>query len=215
LPPGCRWARPTSSPPPSNTRASGFSRHDHRSGGLRVARPVASGAGQPATGVITRLRRHTAVVLSDRTCGVEHALTTRDAGASRTFPSRLRRSTLRRCRSPRVHRPQDGRTGARRTRRTRRTPDCRSGATLMSLVFTLDSGVRVLVHLSQVGRLVIEAPAKSTRPKGSVVRLRFDNAWSANTGANARPAGRCSHPVTTGHWPRSDPNPTTRHLLRC
>ena len=43
------------------------------------------------------------------------------------------------------------------------------------LVFTIDNGVRVLVHLSQAGRLDIESPAKSTRPKGSVVRLRFDN----------------------------------------
>ena len=43
------------------------------------------------------------------------------------------------------------------------------------LVFTLEHGVRVLVHLSQAGRLDIESPAKSTRPKGSVVRLRFDD----------------------------------------
>ena len=43
------------------------------------------------------------------------------------------------------------------------------------LVFTLDHGIRVLFHLSQAGRLDIESPAKSTRPKGSVVRLRFDN----------------------------------------
>jgi len=43
------------------------------------------------------------------------------------------------------------------------------------LVLTLDGGVRVLVHLSQAGRLDIESPAKVTRPKGSVVRLRFDD----------------------------------------
>ena len=43
------------------------------------------------------------------------------------------------------------------------------------LVLTLDDGVRVLVHLSQAGRLDIESPAKATRPKGSVVRLRFDD----------------------------------------
>jgi formamidopyrimidine-DNA glycosylase len=43
------------------------------------------------------------------------------------------------------------------------------------LVFTLDHGVRVLVHLAQAGRLDIESPAKSTRPKGSVARLRFDD----------------------------------------
>jgi formamidopyrimidine-DNA glycosylase len=43
------------------------------------------------------------------------------------------------------------------------------------LVFTFDSGRRVLVHLSQAGRLDIENPAKVTRPKGSVVRFRFDD----------------------------------------
>jgi formamidopyrimidine-DNA glycosylase len=43
------------------------------------------------------------------------------------------------------------------------------------LVIMLATGIRVLVHLSQAGRLDIESPAKSTRPKGSVVRLRFDN----------------------------------------
>jgi formamidopyrimidine-DNA glycosylase len=43
------------------------------------------------------------------------------------------------------------------------------------LVITLDDGVRVLVHLSQAGRLDIESPAKSTRPKGSVVRFHLDD----------------------------------------
>ena len=43
------------------------------------------------------------------------------------------------------------------------------------LVFGLDGGLRVLVHLSQAGRLDIESPAKATRPKGSVVRIHFDN----------------------------------------
>ncbi len=43
------------------------------------------------------------------------------------------------------------------------------------LVVNLDDGVRILVHLSQAGRLDIESPAKVTRPKGSVVRFRFDD----------------------------------------
>jgi formamidopyrimidine-DNA glycosylase len=43
------------------------------------------------------------------------------------------------------------------------------------LVLALDDGVRILVHLSQAGRLDIEAAAKATRPKGSVLRLRFDD----------------------------------------
>jgi formamidopyrimidine-DNA glycosylase len=33
---------------------------------------------------------------------------------------------------------------------------------------------RMLIHLSQGGRLVVEDPPKATRPKGAVVRLRFE-----------------------------------------
>ncbi|HEX6311940.1 MAG TPA: DNA-formamidopyrimidine glycosylase family protein [Acidimicrobiia bacterium] len=36
-------------------------------------------------------------------------------------------------------------------------------------------GPRMLVHLSQAGRLDVEQPPKRTRGKGGVVRLRFDN----------------------------------------
>ncbi len=41
------------------------------------------------------------------------------------------------------------------------------------LVFDLPS-VRLLVHLSQGGRVDIEDPPKSTKPKGALVRVRFD-----------------------------------------
>jgi formamidopyrimidine-DNA glycosylase len=40
------------------------------------------------------------------------------------------------------------------------------------LVFDLD-GPRILVHLSQGGRVDVESPPKSTKPKGAVVRFRF------------------------------------------
>jgi formamidopyrimidine-DNA glycosylase len=43
------------------------------------------------------------------------------------------------------------------------------------LVMSFDSGRRVLVHLSQAGRMDIESPAKATKPKGSVVRFVFDD----------------------------------------
>jgi formamidopyrimidine-DNA glycosylase len=43
------------------------------------------------------------------------------------------------------------------------------------LIFELDGGARVLMHLSQAGRLDIEEPPKKTRPKGAAVRVRFDN----------------------------------------
>jgi len=35
-------------------------------------------------------------------------------------------------------------------------------------------GPRMLIHLSQGGRVVVEDPPKATRPKGAVVRLRFE-----------------------------------------
>jgi formamidopyrimidine-DNA glycosylase len=43
------------------------------------------------------------------------------------------------------------------------------------LIFELDDKARVLLHLSQAGRLDIEEPPKKTRPKGAAVRIRFDN----------------------------------------
>jgi formamidopyrimidine-DNA glycosylase len=41
------------------------------------------------------------------------------------------------------------------------------------LVFEWGDGVRMLLHLSQAGRVDVEDTPKKTRPKGSVVRLRF------------------------------------------
>jgi formamidopyrimidine-DNA glycosylase len=43
------------------------------------------------------------------------------------------------------------------------------------LTFEIDDGSRVLIHLSQAGRLDVEEPPKKTRPKGAAVRVRFDN----------------------------------------
>lgn len=42
------------------------------------------------------------------------------------------------------------------------------------LVFDFGDGLRLLVHLSQGGRIVVEEPPKATKPKQGVVRLRFD-----------------------------------------
>lgn len=41
------------------------------------------------------------------------------------------------------------------------------------LVFELE-GPRILVHLSQGGRIDVEDPPKSTKPRGAVLRLRFE-----------------------------------------
>jgi formamidopyrimidine-DNA glycosylase len=43
------------------------------------------------------------------------------------------------------------------------------------LVLTFDGGRRILIHLSQAGRLDVESPPKTTKPRGAVVRLVFDN----------------------------------------
>src|SRR6266566_3237984 len=42
------------------------------------------------------------------------------------------------------------------------------------LVFAFEDERRLLVHFSQGGRIDVEAPPKSTKPRGSVVRLRFE-----------------------------------------
>jgi formamidopyrimidine-DNA glycosylase len=48
------------------------------------------------------------------------------------------------------------------------------------LVFDF-GGPRLLIHLSQAGRLDIEEPPKRTKPKGSVVRLRFADPEGSDT----------------------------------
>jgi formamidopyrimidine-DNA glycosylase len=59
-------------------------------------------------------------------------------------------------------------------------PDELAGATLAEvatrgkyLVFRFADGRRLLVHLSQGGRIDVESPPKATKPRGAVVRLRF------------------------------------------
>jgi formamidopyrimidine-DNA glycosylase len=42
-------------------------------------------------------------------------------------------------------------------------------------VITFDSGRRILLHLSQGGRLDLEKPPKATKPRGALVRLVFDD----------------------------------------
>ena len=42
------------------------------------------------------------------------------------------------------------------------------------LVFGLDGGRRVLVHLSQGGRVDLERPPKATKPRGRVLRIRLE-----------------------------------------
>jgi formamidopyrimidine-DNA glycosylase len=72
------------------------------------------------------------------------------------------------------------------------TPDSLVGHQLLSvgrrakyLVFTFDDDTRIVVHLSQAGRLDIEEPPKKTKPRGSVARFTF---------ATAPAGGDDSHP---------------------
>ena len=60
------------------------------------------------------------------------------------------------------------------------TPDSLKGATLRSvgrrakyLVWEFDTGTRLVVHLSQAGRLDMEDPPKKTKPRGAVARFVF------------------------------------------
>jgi len=41
------------------------------------------------------------------------------------------------------------------------------------LVFEFEHGIRIVLHLSQAGRLDIEQPPKTTKPRGSALRLVF------------------------------------------
>jgi formamidopyrimidine-DNA glycosylase len=43
------------------------------------------------------------------------------------------------------------------------------------LVWSLDGGDRLLIHLSQGGRIDVEEPPKTTKVKGSLLRLGFDD----------------------------------------
>ena len=91
------------------------------------------------------------------------------------------------------------------------------------VVFELEDGLRVLVHLSQGGRVDVEAPPKRTKPRGAVLRIRVKdrpsvlvkewgsgslvplngvsratlNPWAANARSNAaaRKAGVCTRSV--------------------
>ena len=69
-------------------------------------------------------------------------------------------------------------------------PSSLIGATLLSvgrrakyLVWAFDNGNRVVLHLSQAGRLDIEDPPKKTKPRGSVARFVFGEGAAGLDGA--------------------------------
>ena len=73
------------------------------------------------------------------------------------------------------------------------SPDSLHGHRLLSvgrrakyLVWEFEGGNRMVLHLSQAGRLDVEQPPKKTKPRGSVVRLVFGD---GETGLNGEGIG--------------------------
>ena len=65
------------------------------------------------------------------------------------------------------------------------------------VVFEFANGNRVLFHLSQAGRLDVESPPKRTKPKGSVVRWKFENSTGDVVALLVREFG---HERKAGWW---------------
>jgi formamidopyrimidine-DNA glycosylase len=57
------------------------------------------------------------------------------------------------------------------------------------LVWTFAGGSRIVVHLSQAGRVDVESPPKSTKPRGSVARFIFAGAAAGDSGDAATAEG--------------------------
>ena len=93
------------------------------------------------------------------------------------------------------------------------------------------------VHLSQAGRVDVESPPKTTRPRGMVARFIFSRRWrrrrrcstgtrrasrtepewrssSVSTERSARHRGGCWPPVTTDRWMGLGPEPDSRGVCR-
>src|SRR4051794_14407789 len=66
------------------------------------------------------------------------------------------------------------------------SPVAHVGRRAKYLVFELAGGVRMLIHLSQAGRLDIEEPPKRTKPKGAAVRLEFGTTSAGGVGPSGR-----------------------------
>jgi formamidopyrimidine-DNA glycosylase len=65
------------------------------------------------------------------------------------------------------------------------------------VVFEFANGNRVVFHLSQAGRLDVESPPKRTKPKGSVVRWKFENSTGDVVALLVREFG---HERKAGWW---------------
>ncbi len=90
------------------------------------------------------------------------------------------------------------------------------------LKFEFERGLRLLLHLSQAGRLDVEPTAKSTRPRGAVLRLTFsDGAGSPAPAILVREYGKerkaawwVLAPGDDGPLDRLGPEPETDEFAR-
>ena len=83
------------------------------------------------------------------------------------------------------------------------SPDSLQGCRLLSvgrrakyLVWEFEGGSRLVLHLSQAGRLDVEEPPKKTKPRGAVARFVFGPGEAGLDGAGHRDLGaRVRHPA--------------------
>ena len=95
----------------------------------------------------------------------------RDAGAVRAprrAPGRADPASGPTCSGSRRSRPT-----TRRPTRSRATRSLSVGRRAKYLVWEFDDGDRIVLHLSQAGRLDVEEPPKKTKPRGAVARFVF------------------------------------------
>ena len=81
-----------------------------------------------------------------------------------------------RWRGPRSSASPRSRRGAPRSRSSTATSCARSGAGGSTWCGSSPVGSRIVLHLSQAGRVDVEVPAKTTRPRGAVARFVFSDA---------------------------------------
>jgi formamidopyrimidine-DNA glycosylase len=65
------------------------------------------------------------------------------------------------------------------------------------VVLGFDGGLRLAVHLSQAGRVDVESPVKTTRPRGSVVRLVFRRPPASGAGQGGTSDGDAESETAT------------------
>ena len=97
----------------------------------------------------------------------------------------------------------------------------RSGRRAKYLVWEFDDGNRIVLHLSQAGRLDIEEPPKKTKPRGAVARFVFGEGDAGldgegvgilvrEYGTQRKASWWVLAPGDEGPWPAWGPSPAAR-----